>query len=70
MASFIMDEYMKYPISADHDDVLDAMSRRADAETGPMLIPPSFKALLPAEKMSMKRKIEFDIYSGDEYIPY
>ena len=70
MASFIMDEYMKYPISADHDDVLDAMSRIADAETGPMLIPPSFKALLPAEKMSMKRKIEFDIYSGDEYIPY
>ena len=70
MASFIMDEYMKYPTSADHDDVLDALSRIADAETGPMLIPPVFRASLPKKLAAKKRIEEFDIYSGSEYIPF
>lgn len=39
MASFIFQEYQKYPYG-EHDDALDALSRIADAETGPLLLFP------------------------------
>ena len=70
MASFVSDEYIKFPISNDHDDMLDALSRIADAETGPMLIPPKYVVKLPKEAARMKRLKEYDVYTETDYIPF
>lgn len=43
MQSFIMQEYHNYPYG-DHDDMLDSISRIADAETGPLLLFPDQQA--------------------------
>lgn len=68
MASFVMDEYMKFPISNDHDDMLDALSRIADAETGPLIIAPAKKSI---QKITMKqRMIDYDEYVDTDYIPF
>ena len=68
MASFVMDEYMKFPISNDHDDMLDALSRIADAETGPLIIAPAKKSI---QRITMKqRMIDYDEYVDTDYIPF
>lgn len=68
MASFVMDEYMKFPISNDHDDMLDALSRIADAETGPLIIAPAKKSI---HRITMKqRMIDYDEYVDTDYIPF
>ena len=63
-----MDEYMKFPISNDHDDMLDALSRIADAETGPLIIAPAKKSI---QRITMKqRMIDYDEYVDTDYIPF
>ena len=52
----------------DHDDMLDALSRIADAETGPLIIAPAKKNI---QRITMKqRMIDYDEYVDTDYIPF
>ncbi len=69
MASFVLQEYNRYPYG-EHDDCLDALSRIADAETGPLLMFPdsnNTKSKVPGNKT---KKIESLCELENSYIPF
>ena len=64
-SKFIDDEYLTFPFG-DHDDFFDALSRIADAETGPMIVfPRSF-----AKKRIASSQKQYEIVMNDDYIPF
>ena len=72
ISKFIDDEYLNYPFT-DHDDFLDALSRIADLESGPLIIFPNpRKSNLLDMEYRRKGKSSMDIYAikKDRYVPY
>ncbi len=69
MASFIFQEYQKYPFG-EHDDVLDALSRIADAETGPLLLFPDAQRKRDAQRNGRGRPYGLLCDMDDAYIPF
>ena len=72
MSKFIDDEYLNYPFT-EHDDFLDALSRIADLESGPLILfPTARKSNLLDMEYRRKGKSSMDIYAikKDRYVPY
>ena len=65
---FVDDEYLTFPFG-DHDDFLDALSRIADAETGPMLTFPRSIKKLESRFGTKKLPSEYQIHEA-EYVPF
>lgn len=66
---FIDDEYSKYPF-VDHDDMLDALSRCVDAESGTLIIFPSYKTdprFIQKKKVS---NLDFTDVRYEEFVPF
>lgn len=72
ISKFIDDEYLNYPF-VEHDDFLDALSRIADLESGPLILFPSARKSRSKEMEYRKwGKSSMDVYAinKDRYIPY
>lgn len=69
MQTFIMDEYTAYP-NTNHEDLLDALCRLADSETGAMMIFPSPKQQQVKQLGPAKSNLDpYQIRPGS-FIPY
>lgn len=71
MQSFIDNEYLPYPF-VDHDDFFDALSRIADAETGPLLVFPRSKKEERSKLLleAKRRAVDAWAVDADGYIPF